>query len=533
MSNRNLYGILTNGEEDEDEVGSLHTISDDSINDSTVQALAEEAEGHRLDVEIALELKALNTELKQVQQSTALSTIIDDEEDFDLGDDDMTVQPTLEVSEEYQDKVEGVIVRADIDLFKDHLSNILATASHPKHSGGCAHLLDDEARYRERLGDDTATLPTTTDRPISPSASTATTVLWKQYEQEKKVFDLETHCRDKCMKFIVKRYPVIMKRLRNKFDALPLQLTLLDAFAHILSNVTDAVDTREEYVKTHLMFLSLTFQASEEDGLSNYFEKITKLLRRMEVLDGGKEYDKATIVSQCQSVIRNSGINKRELRLIDKGWVVEDKNKPEDTRFTRFKDYYIAETAILAADEAQPMTNHANSAMQQKIDELSESLVQMQQDNSVLMANQEQLAAYKSGGGGGVPTEITTTPGGDASVVPGADLAALIGKILDDRTLSTQQSSGSDTNKTVDRKLQPEVTWWRQFKYYCPSCGVNLNHPAKKCPKKKRMKNHDESVTWDKKESPRNKDRRDHLWQQWCEPVTMKVRKEKGEGEAR
>ena len=212
-------------------------------------------------------------------------------------------------------------------------------------------------------------------------------------------------------------------------------------------------------MKTHCMFLSLTFQAREEDGLSIYFEKITKLLRQMEVLDGGKEYNKATIVSQCQSVIRNSGINKRELRLIDKGWAVEDKNKPEDTRFVRFKVYYIAETAILAADEAQPTTNYANSAMQQKIDDLNESLLQMQHDNSVLMANQEQLAAYKSGGGG-VPTEITTTPSGDASVVPGPDLAALISKIPDDCTQSTQQSSGSDTNKTVDPKLQPEVTWW-------------------------------------------------------------------------
>ena len=132
MSNRNSYGILTNGEEDEDEVGTLHTISDDSTNSSTVQAIVEEAEGHRLDVEIALELKALNTELKQVHQRniTALSTIIDDE-DFDLEDDDMMVQPTLKVSAEYQDKVEGVIVRADIDLFKDHLSNVLAKASHP------------------------------------------------------------------------------------------------------------------------------------------------------------------------------------------------------------------------------------------------------------------------------------------------------------------------------------------------------------------------------------------------------------------
>ena len=57
----------------------------------------------------------------------------------------MTVQPTLEVSTEYKDRMEGVIVNADIDLFKDHLRNVLATASYPQHSGGCAHLLDDKA----------------------------------------------------------------------------------------------------------------------------------------------------------------------------------------------------------------------------------------------------------------------------------------------------------------------------------------------------------------------------------------------------
>ena len=135
-------------------------------------------------------------------------------------------------------------------------------------------------------------------------------------------------------------------------------------------------------------------------------------------------------------MIRNSGINKQELRLIDKAWALEDKKEPEETRFVRFKVYYITETAILAADKAQPMTNYANSALQQKIGDLSESLLQMQQDNSILMANQEQLAAYKSGGGG-VLTEITTTPSGDASVVPGQDLAALISKIFDDRTQST------------------------------------------------------------------------------------------------
>ena len=64
-------------------------------------------------------------------------------------------------------------------------------------------------------------------------------------------------------------------------------------------------------------------------------------------------------------------------------------------------------------------------------------------------------------------------------------------------------------------------------------CGVNLNHGSKGCPKKKRAKNHDQNMTWDKKETPRNKERRDHLWKQWCGPITMKVHKDCGEGEVR
>ena len=122
------------------------------------------------------------------------------------------------------------------------------------------------------------------------------------------------------MEFIVKQYPVIMETLKNKSDTLPLDLTLQAAFKHIFSNVTHVVDTREEYVKTHVVLLSLSFQASDEDGLSNYFKQVTKLLRRLEVLNDGKEYDSEMIVAQYQSMIRELGISKRELRKIDKSW---------------------------------------------------------------------------------------------------------------------------------------------------------------------------------------------------------------------
>ena len=82
--------------------------------------------------------------------------------------------------------------------------------------------MDDEERYRDWVCDNTETLPKATDRPKMPELLvTTTTVKWKLYEQMKKVYDVETHCRV-CIKFIVKRYPTIMEHLKNKFDAIPL-----------------------------------------------------------------------------------------------------------------------------------------------------------------------------------------------------------------------------------------------------------------------------------------------------------------------
>ena len=163
-------------------------------------------------------------------------------------------------------------------------------------------------------------------------------MLWKHYKQTKKVYDLKTHCRDECMEFFFNRYQVIMKRLKNKVNALPLYLTLQAAFKHIFSNVTDVVDTCKEFVKTHVVLSSLSFQASDKDGLSNYFKQVRKLLRRLEVLDRGKEYDSAMIVAQYQSMFWNLIISKRELRQIDKEWAKEDKGKPDETRFELFKE---------------------------------------------------------------------------------------------------------------------------------------------------------------------------------------------------
>ena len=124
------------------------------------------------------QLEILDNNIKTVSSafSTYTRTSIDE---LEFEDKDMTsVLPVIVVKEEYQTGVVGVVVRADVQLFKDQVNNALAKANHPNHSKGCAHLLDDEPRYRERVGNKYVTLPKIAKRETMPSIVTST-VVWK------------------------------------------------------------------------------------------------------------------------------------------------------------------------------------------------------------------------------------------------------------------------------------------------------------------------------------------------------------------
>ena len=125
------------------------------------------------------QLKLLHTHINQV--SKTLSTFIGkNKHKLDFEDNDMTALLVLEIKEEFQDNMVGVLMRADVQLFIDQVSKVLTTASHPDHSGGCAHLLDNQERYREQIADDKAKLPKATGRPKMPDRLVKTsTVKWK------------------------------------------------------------------------------------------------------------------------------------------------------------------------------------------------------------------------------------------------------------------------------------------------------------------------------------------------------------------
>ena len=139
----------------------------------------------------------------------------------------------------------------------------------------------------------------------------------------------------------------------------------------------------------------------------------------------------------------------------------------------------------------QGTVHWANSAMEQKITDSEATVTKLHIDNSDLMAKQKEMAAiYKNSG---VPTEITTGGGGGMLVTPGPKLAEYIEQVIVDKMLSQASSSkmtSGDNNSIVPKKECKEIIWWRQFKYYFPSCGVNLTHGAKKSLSRKFKESH-------------------------------------------
>lgn len=84
-------------------------------------------------------MKILHNNIRTVSSalSTYTHTSTDDSEfdGLDFEDKNMiSVLLVIVVKEKYQTGVEGVVVRADVQLFKDQVSNALARANYPNHT---------------------------------------------------------------------------------------------------------------------------------------------------------------------------------------------------------------------------------------------------------------------------------------------------------------------------------------------------------------------------------------------------------------
>ena len=121
-----------------------------------------------------------------------------------------------------------------------------------------------------------------------------------------------------------------------------------------------------------------------------------------------------------------------------------------------------------------------SAQLQSKIDELQEELESTRTNADKLYENQKDMAALTTQ----KPTQLATDNKKQAAEV---DTNKLLRDVV--AALAKQECfmAGGKTTKAPTRTTDKS---WRQWKFYCYTCGCNLTHPAHKCTRKSKQDGH-------------------------------------------
>ena len=178
---------------------------------------------------------------------------------------------------------------------------------------------------------------------------------------------------------------------------------------------------------------------------------------------------------------------------------------------------------------------------------LSDTISQLQnelsltQDNVCSIANtqDQMLTQPEAFAARYVPSVVSTTTESTPSGLALSTLDTRLDKLesLFQRMVQHQLQGPRDAPPAVARTNARRGTIrgdpngpWRQWKYWCYSCGTNLSHNSIDCHRTKIQRpDHDRLKSIATKDNPQGgNSKKDHLWMKWCDPGTYEPRSTKG-----
>jgi hypothetical protein len=424
---------------------------------------------------------------------------------------------------------------SDARLFRTRLGNVLSSCVHQNYDGGHAYLVDTVQQYKLRLGDRTlTTIPTLTPRQVLPLAN-ASSGAWKRYDALNKQFVAQEYWNAEALKAIEKKFPAAILEKKTVFDALPMNFTARQGLDYIDSKVNDVVNRQEAYNELQATVAAMKY-VTNPAGPIKFFSAMALIKRRFDILDV-VPHPWESIIVNCQTAIRQCGMDKSKSRDIDTAWEIESSSIASADIWTRFTEFYIIKLEFISRDGVGDGHNAALRA------ELSDLKTNIGKDMETLHNNQQQLGtaytALTRPSSDSVPSFINT----DAStVVTQSQQATMLKEMSDLRkemallvnSKGNKVGSGTGTGTSGGGRgggtsPAPRIrpTTWRQWDKWCWTHGSHLTHDSMTCDKKYRKSGHDETAT---KENPMNGNTsRDHLYMQWCSPVDNSAHANKGE----
>jgi hypothetical protein len=415
---------------------------------------------------------------------------------------------------------------ADTRLFRTRLGNVLANCVHNEHLAGHSHLIDTIEQYGERISNGGLTqVPILTPKQKLPLL-TATSGEWKRYDILRKQYTTEEHWNAESLRVIERKFPAAILEKKNNFNALPLGFTARNGIDYIESKVDDVVSRQEAY-NALLVAVAAMKYVSSPSGPIKFFSAMALIKRRFDILDVVDHPWKSIIVN-CQTAVRQCGMDKSKSREIDTKWEMANLNKPVDTVWLRFTEFYIKELEFISKDGVGGAPDAAQTALLARLDDFES---RHDGNMEIINDNQQQLGAAFSAlskpTNDSVPSFINT----DAStVVTQANQSALKDLLSDFRKEIALMVAGGGVTGTGGGggviKAKTKHKEWRQWDKWCWTHGAHLTHNSANCEQKWRKDGHNEAAT--QSNPMKGNSKRDHLFMQWCSPVDNSAHATKG-----
>ena len=240
----------------------------------------------------------------------------------------------------------------------------------------------------------------------------------------------------------------------------------------------------------------------EQSAASNYFHHLRFLQSSIANLDlAGHEYTNAQLITNATMAFQRSAFNKGSITTIYTEWLCLDSAKKSanpgtysDTKLERFMAHYEQHTNALWEGGCSGCTSAVANAVTPDLSSCIDDL-QERFDAQLAMGTTPATAIAQSNG---------YTPNGAGT----------------DASNGTAAGTGTGT-PAVQTFRNPRHTEWKQWKYNCYSCGVNLNHDTRNHPKSRpKLPDHDDHLDATFQDQQGGNAKKNHLWLKWYNPTT-------------
>eukprot|EP00536_Pseudo-nitzschia_multiseries_P016827 jgi/Psemu1/47967/gm1.47967_g len=444
-----------------------------------------------------------NTKLQT--QNRLLYDYTEDSEDSDT-DNEMSKKKDYATLKDHLDETQAkpVAVPSSIDVyeFKKALANALAEVPSIKYiqGGGYAFLLETEAQYHSR--DPHAPFPKAPREPQElDSTIELTSDAYKLWKRSRALY-VEWNKYDREALLITDRkFPNMLGDLKDPgLDAFPQGTTVLAAFQAMEE---DLCTTDAQHHLTHELtkkMNALTYTPSPI-GPKEYFRQLTKYQNQTNLLPETANVTEAQMINYSREASTRSKHDPITLHRVDKDW-----KKYRDTMvksgFTQYKKFWGQRLKELYS------SYHNNTSTANLAD------IQADQRFTKFENKQRDLAnvcheIYSQ------VTEIATA----ASAMTMSNQWETAMAVLQADVNRLKSADASRTNRPDARQpdaRQPLLQEWKQYKYYCHSCVVNLTHDGRSCYRRRNKADHQEGATYDNQMggATRNTER----WLKWNGP---------------